>query len=45
MRGMDIEAYNNFNFKRQVLDAQDIGRRVGWHGSFYSIVLLVGNVF
>lgn len=25
MRGVDIEVYKNFNYKRQVLDTQDVG--------------------
>lgn len=45
MRRIDVEAYNSFTRKRQVVQAQDIGHRVSWHGSFCSIVLLVGNVF
>lgn len=45
MRGIDVEAYNSFTRKRHVVQAQDIGHRVSWHGSFCSIVLLVGNVF
>lgn len=44
MRGMDIETYNNFNHKRQVLDAQDTRCRVSWRWNFCSIVLLVGNM-
>lgn len=44
MRGMDIEAYNNFSHKRQVLDAQNIACRVSWRGKSCSIVLLLGNV-